>query len=308
MRDIQDKQDNAGDTITAEAFNTNYIKELQELVESAGFTLDAEEGPDSDTAMLVKSIVLYSTASQYFSESGVADAYVLTRSGTFEPLSSYEDGVVVIFKPSNGNTGASTINVDEVGVKDLVSSDGSALSGGEIAADYYIIARYNSTSDDFEIVYTGTGSAADAEVVKKGSIATLSDTIDLDPSPSSNQTAVGITSLKTVDTNTVGFGSLLILSSDGNYDEANAGSSSTMPCTAMALSAGTGSLTVLKQGYVRDDSWSWTPGSILYVDTTAGQITSTAPSGSGEVVQIIGNAESSTVIYFNPEYTTIEIA
>ena len=159
MRDIQDKTDGTGDLLAAEAFNTNLINELQDFVVSAGFTLDPEAGPDTDTAMFSKSVCNYSVGAMYFSESGAADAYVLTRSGNIEALSSYFDGAMVCFNPGNDNTGASTINVDGLGVKDLVAADGTALTGGEVVADVYCIARYNSSTDDFEIVKSVGGDA-----------------------------------------------------------------------------------------------------------------------------------------------------
>ena len=45
----------------------------------------------------------------------------------------------------------------------------------------------------------------------------------------------------------------------------------------------------------------------LYVDVTPGVITATKPSGSGDQVQVIGYAVSSTVIYFKPDLTLVEI-
>jgi hypothetical protein len=47
---------------------------------------------------------------------------------------------------------------------------------------------------------------------------------------------------------------------------------------------------------------------LQYVSKTAGEWTEVAPSGSGEIVKIIGTAESATVLYFNPDNTFIEIA
>jgi len=46
---------------------------------------------------------------------------------------------------------------------------------------------------------------------------------------------------------------------------------------------------------------------IYYVSTTAGDITPTAPSTEGEVVRIIGYAESSTVLRFHPSSIWIEL-
>jgi hypothetical protein len=58
---------------------------------------------------------------------------------------------------------------------------------------------------------------------------------------------------------------------------------------------------------VRNDSWNWTPGAILYVSLTAGGITETAPSATDEVVRIIGHAKTSKIITFNPsnDYITL---
>ena len=54
--------------------------------------------------------------------------------------------------------------------------------------------------------------------------------------------------------------------------------------------------------YVRNDAWSWTPGGYLYLDTTtAGGMTQTPPSGTDDAIQIIGKAETATVIFFNPQ-------
>jgi hypothetical protein len=57
----------------------------------------------------------------------------------------------VVFKTANVNTGASTINVNALGVQDI-TKDGSALSGGEIRANGIISMRYNSTTGNFEIM------------------------------------------------------------------------------------------------------------------------------------------------------------
>lgn len=131
---------------------------------------------------------------------------------------------------------------------------------------------------------------------------------ELDPTPDTDHSASGFIVTMTVDTNTVGFGCGLYLASDGHFDEADASAAATMPCMALALEEGTGSKKVLLQGIIRDDSWSWTAGGLLYVSTTAGNLTQTQPSGSGDQVQIIGVALSADVIYFNPCYVLVEIA
>lgn len=153
MRNISAKADNVGDTLPASDFNANLRSEIQNAVTSAGFTLDPEGGPDTDVEMLGKSLTRYANAAQYYQDSGTANSYVLARVGNLKPLSTYLDGTTVMFKAGNSNTGASTINVDSVGSKALRDSADNALVGGEILEDKYIIARYNSGTDRFEIVH-----------------------------------------------------------------------------------------------------------------------------------------------------------
>ena len=59
---------------------------------------------------------------------------------------------------------------------------------------------------------------------------------------------------------------------------------------------------------VRDDTWNWTVGQELFVSTTAGAITGTAPSGTGDIVRVVGYALTADVIYFNPSGAWVEIA
>ena len=133
-------------------------------------------------------------------------------------------------------------------------------------------------------------------------------TLTVAPIPGTDLTASGLKGSVTVDTNAVGVGAALYLASDGNYDEADADAASTMPCTAVALETGTGTKTVLFNGFIRDDSWAWTPGGNIYVSTTQGTFTQTAPSGSGDQVQVVGIAQSADVIYFNPSLDVFEVA
>ena len=48
-----------------------------------------------------------------------------------------------------------------------------------------------------------------------------------------------------------------------------------------------------------------TPGASYYLDTTAGGITATPPSTSGNVIQYVGKAISATVLAFDPKNTIV---
>ena len=84
---------------------------------------------------------------------------------------------------------------------------------------------------------------------------------------------------------------------------------------AIALGSGaSNSVGMLVRGFARFTSvFSLTGGTMgnpIYLSTTAGAITMTAPSGTGDIVRIIGYLVDDTteVIYFNPDNTYIEIA
>lgn len=83
---------------------------------------------------------------------------------------------------------------------------------------------------------------------------------------------------------------------------ASAAAASTTPVVAMNVH--TASDYVLLYGKARNDLWSLTPG-LVYLSTTTGGITQTPPSGSGQVVQVIGVAIAANQILFNPQQTLI---
>lgn len=98
-------------------------------------------------------VELASGRAQFYDETGVADAYVLAvKTDQYAPASLF-DGLTVIFEPGNVNTGASTINVAGLGVKDIKLPDGSDPAAGEI--DGLIKLRFNLASDRFELDLTG---------------------------------------------------------------------------------------------------------------------------------------------------------
>lgn len=76
-------------------------------------------------------------------DSGAADAYVLTCSPAFV---AYAPGISLTFVATNANTTASTINVDGIGVVNLINSDGSTLNAADIVANQVMVAVYDGTN------------------------------------------------------------------------------------------------------------------------------------------------------------------
>jgi hypothetical protein len=92
---------------------------------------------------------------------------------------------------------------------------------------------------------------------------------------------------------------LVTYSSDSKMDAGSSAAAATRAWgVALAASTDTNPLYVGQHGVGRNDAWSWTPLAVLYL-TTAGGMTETAPSGSGNVVQPVGIALTATVVYFD---------
>ena len=83
--------------------------------------------------------------------------------------------------------------------------------------------------------------------------------------------------------------------------KANATDSTKIPCIGVSTGAfsSSASATILLHGIARDDSWTWTVGGIVYLSTSGG-LTQTQPSATNNVIQVIGVATASNLIYVRP--------
>lgn len=90
---------------------------------------------------------------------------------------------------------------------------------------------------------------------------------------------------------------------------ADANGSGTYPARGLAVAAyvNTNPAVILTYGTVRNDAFNFTPGGALYLSGTAGAITQTAPSTSGDIVQVIGYALTADIIFvdMNSTYLTV---
>ena len=110
---------------------------------------------------------------------------------------------------------------------------------------------------------------------------------------------------------TLSVGDIVYLNSDGKFWKTKADSEST---SGGLIALSTEALTVdavgvfLLFGLFKDYSYSWTVGGKLYLsDDTAGDLTQTAPSDSGDIVRIVGFAKSSSLILFKPDNNYLEV-
>lgn len=99
---------------------------------------------DANFASIASIINSANNYTNYLPDTGVANAYAVT----------FPAGIVVTiianlgvwFKAANTNTGASTLNINATGSKNLLTSNGSALSAGMIAAGGVYFAIFDGTN------------------------------------------------------------------------------------------------------------------------------------------------------------------
>lgn len=240
------------------------------------------------------------------------------RINTSQPADDDAGGYAVM-DIDNGTIGASSQAMSTstiTAATSVVSTGGGTLDADGMDLDTGNAYEINGT-DVLDATTLGSGVTA-SSLTSVGTLTSLTLGGDLtqadagkmifDAAPASDHTMEGDQYSATVDANAYGIASCLHMDTDGNWIEADADASTTMPCAAMAVESGTGTKNVLMQGFVRDDTWNWTPGQVIYVDTTAGTVTATAPSGTGDQVQVVGVAITADVIYFRPDWTLIEIS
>lgn len=82
------------------------------------------------------------------------DGNALTANFTVNPT-AYVDGASYRLRLTNTNTGAATLAIGVLGVKNIKKSDGSALTGGELVAGAIQDFTYNSATGTFQLPATG---------------------------------------------------------------------------------------------------------------------------------------------------------
>ena len=106
-------------------------------------------------------------------------------------------------------------------------------------------------------------------------------------------------------------GKIYYLNSSGNWALADADAESTAKgMLGVALGAASDTNGVLIRGMVTLDHDPGTIGDTLFLSTTAGTASSTAPSGTADIVRVVGYCldSSNGQIWFNPDGTFVEVA
>lgn len=127
--------------------------ENNNLIDSTGQTLNI-----SDNFQTSKAVAAYAANGDFYDDAGAPNAYVLVVQNNggagYRAPPTYCPGMRVRFIAANSNTGASTVNVATLGVKNIIERDGSPLDGGEIEATRITELQYDGT--DFILMDNGS--------------------------------------------------------------------------------------------------------------------------------------------------------
>lgn len=94
-------------------------------------------------------------------DTGTTNAYILNFTANF---TAYTDGIIIYWVPANTNTGPSTINVNGLGVVNILNQSGLALTAGQIVANgitaiFYKGGNFYLTSSTGSIPQSGSFTA-----------------------------------------------------------------------------------------------------------------------------------------------------
>lgn len=265
------------------------------------------------------------------SSTGSANAYVLTPIPAVASLSNWCGFFVANF----ANTGAATLAVSGLTAKNITKNGltATALASADIGINQVVVLCYDGTQ--FELVshvanisaitIAGTsvglgGSTSSlpspgpigATTQSTGAFTTgtfstsitctatacLGSATATTQAQGTNSTVIATTAYvdgqNMVVTSGLTAGHAYYVSAANTLSEAGGGISATTPAVCVAIS------TTQCLGRGTYTTTSLTAGAVYYVPTTAAVLTSTAPSTSGQFVQRLGVALSTTVLLINP--------
>jgi len=233
---------------------------------------------------------------------GTSDVVTPTVAGVKEMVDTHAGDLLAASNLSDIGTAATALtNIGGIGAatSDTLTNKSINLANNTVTST---LAQLNTAVSDATLI-----TASSTETLTNKTIGAFS----LDATPGADHTAVG----PQTNTLTAGYSSavmdLVYLGSASKWLEADAdaaGTSINLLGIALEAKTDTQAMAVALSGsFVRDDTWSWTPGVPLYISGTIGEITATKPAGTGDIVRTVGYAVTADIIFFAPssDYVTL---
>lgn len=134
-------QNNQAPSCDADDLN-GFKNETNNLIQGSGQTLNV-----GDNQQTHKAVATYVANGGFCIDSGSANTYVLEPLSGRQRVHELQDGMRFYCETSNANTGATTVNVHNTGVKAVVTRNGNALVGAEIENRFEI--QFDLSNDRF---------------------------------------------------------------------------------------------------------------------------------------------------------------
>lgn len=198
--------------------------------------------------------------------------------------------------------------LDDLNTLGASASDGQfivATGAGAFAYESGATARTSMGAGTLDNIVEDATPQLGGDLDCNGKNITDVHEVRFDAIPDTDHTANGPTTDSINAGASIATGQLCHLASDGEWALADADAATTTDkLLAIALASGSDGnpmKVALPGSFVRDDTWTWTVGGAIYVSTTAGAMTQTAPSATDDVIRVVGYALNADVIYFMPE-------
>ena len=278
-------------------------------IDASGVATATTFEPDGDTSASDNAAIGYTSA----------EGIIVTGQGSTNDVTVKNDADADVLVIPTGTT-----NVDIVGVAtaatfepdgDTAAADNAAI--GYTSAEGLILTGQGSTNDvtikndaDADVITIATGGT-NVDIVGDVSLSDASSVnISTPLLAGTDHTHTGLSAQMLAGGAISAFDLVCVHTTTQEVVEADASAYATARVIGIAPAAisDTATGTILLHGFIRDDSWSWTTGSTLYLSETAGAMTHTAPSTDGAFVQVVGVALSPDVVYINPSMDVIERA
>lgn len=122
---------------------------------------------DGDLNALANPLLALGTFGNYYTDTGAANAYAITVSAP--QTVALAAGLPVQVKATNANTGASTLQINALAAKNILSPNGLALRAGMIPAGGLITVMYDGT----QFVLLGISGFENVVLAKSGAAVSL---------------------------------------------------------------------------------------------------------------------------------------
>lgn len=302
-------------TFTTATINTSLVPDAND-----GAVLGAAATAFSDLFLASGAVIGFANgnytlthSSGVLTASGLFSATAIDVTSTTVPTNGIYQGGASVLYFSTASTSRLRLSSTELRPE---TNDGISLGTSAVSfSDLFLAEGGVINWDNGDITLTQTGN----ELVLAGgnldigtNILRIAGNIDMDGTPATDDTFVGPSTDEFQASATIAQWEAVYLNSSSQWALTDADAAATAGTVMVALATEAGTLNnalrvALPGSFVRNDAWTWTVGGPIYLSTTPGALTQTAPSATDDVVRILGYAVNADTIYWNPSNDFITV-